>query len=552
MVKLLKLQEMLHFSSRIKILVLLCLCSTALVAQDIHWSTSNINRALINPAENGIDSSINATLIYRNQWKSLVTPFSTFALNVNSSLPKHFGIGLTAFTDKAGSAGLKRTNAMLNLNYSIKNQLFKLRAGLGLGVDQLSISNQSEIVFPDQINPDLSIGTSQEQFQNTSYTGFDNSAGLFFEIPLNNKHLLVGLTYNHFLASKHTAFLGSKDKVDNLFSSYISLPVNIDNFWSTKPFLMYQNQSNFQELIMGTNFHHFKNGNALFGGLSYRLDDALIAQVGFNKSGFKGGISYDYTISSLRANAGRTGATEIFLSYTLPYTKKKSVPLNTFITKQDSVIITKEVQNFVNIVIRDTETQQKLDSFYYSFKPNKTMHFIEGNVLIKSIKSDSVYYLEIEKRGYFPLLNTVQISFESTDTVDVFIELNKIKTNTQYTLNNIKYEYNEWNLTDESLVELNILYKILLQNLDYIVEIASHTDNKGDDDYNKELSLKRANSCVKYLISKGISSERLKAYGLGENKPIAPNNKLDGSDNPEGRALNRRTEFSLKHSRNDN
>jgi outer membrane protein OmpA-like peptidoglycan-associated protein len=50
---------------------------------------------------------------------------------------------------------------------------------------------------------------------------------------------------------------------------------------------------------------------------------------------------------------------------------------------------------------------------------------------------------------------------------------------------------------------------------------------------------------VKYLVSKGVDPKRLKAQGYGESQPIAPNQNSDGSDNPEGRAKNRRTDFKI-------
>ena len=77
------------------------------------------------------------------------------------------------------------------------------------------------------------------------------------------------------------------------------------------------------------------------------------------------------------------------------------------------------------------------------------------------------------------------------------------------------------------------------------VEISGHTDNKGSADYNQKLSERRAQSVVKYLIDHGITKERLKAVGYGEESPIADNQYSDGKDNPEGRQQNRRTEFEI-------
>src|SRR3546814_15836686 len=67
----------------------------------------------------------------------------------------------------------------------------------------------------------------------------------------------------------------------------------------------------------------------------------------------------------------------------------------------------------------------------------------------------------------------------------------------------------------------------------------------GTETYNQDLSQRRAQSCVDYLISVGIAKDKLIAKGYGESTPIAPNTNPDGSDNPEGRQKNRRTEFKV-------
>jgi len=77
------------------------------------------------------------------------------------------------------------------------------------------------------------------------------------------------------------------------------------------------------------------------------------------------------------------------------------------------------------------------------------------------------------------------------------------------------------------------------------VEIDGHTDSKGSDAYNIKLSEERARSVMDYLTQKGISADRMVAHGFGKSKPIAPNQKEDGNDNPTGRQLNRRVELKI-------
>ncbi len=75
--------------------------------------------------------------------------------------------------------------------------------------------------------------------------------------------------------------------------------------------------------------------------------------------------------------------------------------------------------------------------------------------------------------------------------------------------------------------------------------MSAHTDSKGSDEYNYTLSDNRARSVREYILSKGIAAKRIISQGYGETKPVADNANPDGSDNPEGRQLNRRVEFKI-------
>lgn len=156
------------------------------------------------------------------------------------------------------------------------------------------------------------------------------------------------------------------------------------------------------------------------------------------------------------------------------------------------------------------------------------------------------YVIEVEKDGYFN-------SVEEVSTEDI-ITSTKIEKNTNITkipdqpmvLPNILYEYNSAELTPESMETVdNYLYKLLVDNPKIIVLLSAHTDSKGSEGYNLNLSERRAATVKNYLIKKGIDRNRLKSKGFGESKPIAPNTHPDGSDNPEGRSKNRRTELEV-------
>jgi outer membrane protein OmpA-like peptidoglycan-associated protein len=112
-------------------------------------------------------------------------------------------------------------------------------------------------------------------------------------------------------------------------------------------------------------------------------------------------------------------------------------------------------------------------------------------------------------------------------------------------LDNVYYDFNQSYLQPASYPSLDKLVAMLEAHPDVKIELSAHTDSKGSEELNQKLSEARAKSCVDYLVSKGIAADRLTSKGYAATRPIAPNTNPDGSDNPEGRARNRRTEFKV-------
>jgi len=112
-------------------------------------------------------------------------------------------------------------------------------------------------------------------------------------------------------------------------------------------------------------------------------------------------------------------------------------------------------------------------------------------------------------------------------------------------LQNILFDYNKARLRGSSERELDKLANFLLNNESIKLTISGHTDAIGDPGYNLRLSRARAESVQNYLISRGVSKNRLKAIGFGQSMPIAKNVDGNGDDNPIGRQLNRRIEISV-------
>lgn len=104
-------------------------------------------------------------------------------------------------------------------------------------------------------------------------------------------------------------------------------------------------------------------------------------------------------------------------------------------------------------------------------------------------------------------------------------------------LEGITFATNKYNITPESESVLSKALKTLRTYDDIIVEISGHTDSDGSNAYNQTLSYNRANAVREWLISNGISSDRITAVGYGEEKPRVAN------DTPEHKRMNRRIEF---------
>ena len=131
------------------------------------------------------------------------------------------------------------------------------------------------------------------------------------------------------------------------------------------------------------------------------------------------------------------------------------------------------------------------------------------------------------------------VAFDTTLVLER-MELNKI-----FVLENIYYDLDSANIRPDAAIELDKLVQILMDNPEINIELSSHTDSIATVEYNLNLSQRRAQSAVNYLIQHGIAPDRLTAKGYGELRPIARNTNPDGSDNPEGRQRNRRTEFKI-------
>lgn len=156
-----------------------------------------------------------------------------------------------------------------------------------------------------------------------------------------------------------------------------------------------------------------------------------------------------------------------------------------------------------------------------------------------SVPRNSDFSFSIIAQGY----NNYNESIKIVDEKEIQRNIKLDKIPKPFVINNIYFDFNKYDLLDKSKEELAKINNILQQNIDIFMEINGHCDTIGTYAYNLTLSIKRAKNAYNQLLKNNFNKNRMSFKGFSFMQPIAPNRKSDGTDNPEGRAKNRRVEF---------
>jgi outer membrane protein OmpA-like peptidoglycan-associated protein len=198
-------------------------------------------------------------------------------------------------------------------------------------------------------------------------------------------------------------------------------------------------------------------------------------------------------------------------------------------------------------IVFNKETKKRLEAKF------ELIDLSSGKVVIES-RSDPVngeflvalptnkdYALNVSKTGYLFYSDHFALKGESSKARPFIrdIPLQEISVGETVVLKNIFFDTDKYELKPESRSELETLLHLLQSNSKIRIEISGHTDNAGSEGYNLTLSKNRAKAVYDYLVEHGISAGRLSYAGYGLTKP------LDTNETEQGRANNRRTEFSV-------
>ncbi len=321
------------------------LFSNIIQAQDIHFSQFYANPLQQNPAMAGAVYGMEATMIYKDQWRAVSSPYKTFAASYDVRLEQkrnqngYLATGINLFSDHAGDSKMGTTQANLSIAYLVRlSKYHRLGGGMQLGYFQRKI-DYNGLQWGDQfdgMNYNPSIPNGETYFGTNSIGKFDMGAGLSWvynntggDIRVTDNHDLnfsagVGLFH---LTKPNISINGVEDKLPMRFVAHAN---GVISFQGTKmaivPGFLYQRQNNQQELYIGTLFRYLitqdskytglKNASALYWGMYVRTRDAITMKIRYEYAGWGIGLSYDINTSSLKAGTYSRGGLEIALVYT--------------------------------------------------------------------------------------------------------------------------------------------------------------------------------------------------------------------------------------------
>ncbi|GAB4253025.1 MAG: hypothetical protein Kow0079_08280 [Vicingaceae bacterium] len=320
-------------------------------AQDIHFSQLYLMPMVLNPANAGAVYQQRATLLYRNQWSSVTTPYVSMkagydrkfkSRNINSG---YWAAGMYIYNDKAGDSEMSLTEAVFSGAYHLPLSKYNL---LGVGIQggyfQKS-ANASSLTWANQFdgfeyNPNLS---SNESFSDgtIAFGKLDASVGIVHTYQQEStlhpvlQRITSGIAVHHLnKPSLETPNSIINDKLYYRWAIHTEAVINMSEKWQALPNVAYYYQGKLQEIYFGSAFMYQLQSASLrtnsvkpisMGlGANYRWKDAIAATLLFDYNNFLVGFAYDLNISTLKNASNMKGGFEIGLRWIFESEKIKA------------------------------------------------------------------------------------------------------------------------------------------------------------------------------------------------------------------------------------
>lgn len=324
------------------ILILFCMGSLTSIGQDIHFTQYNMSPVSLNPALTGaFYGTYRIGGIYRNQWASVISPFSTPLFYIDAPILTGFrksdwiGVGGVFLSDKAGKAKLGSSTFMGSVAYHFalnKKGTSILTLGVQGGKQSRTVSlTGKDIKFYEELDVDNPI-VSQDHALGEKAGFIDINAGLTLKTQMNNQtSMTLGFAVNH-INNPKVSFGGggSKDQVNlpQRFVGHGEFNFDLDKKWTMSPSFLYQSISTQSEAnvqaMAGYKLIATKDKNVKLNfGLGYRMGRNAEILLGVDYDNFKVGFAWDANTSPVTSNFN--GGYEIAASYIGKIYKKPKV-----------------------------------------------------------------------------------------------------------------------------------------------------------------------------------------------------------------------------------
>lgn len=306
-------------------------------AQDIHWSQINNNPIFQNPANSGnFDGDFRFVGNYKDQWRSVTVPFTTFSISADSRIEKKpsFGYGFLFFHDNAGDGFFKTIEFQANGSYHLKfanNERHSIRFGLNIGINNRQV-NWDLLHFDNQFNGiffDPSLAT-KESYQTNQKTNISIGFGCDYSFKLSERKAInIGLSSFN-INQPNQGFFTTEVKRDIRYAMYAKgiYPINLD--WDILPSINASFQGVYSELLFGSAAKYTLEKTvyvykAIYGGIYLRNEDAFIVHAGLDYQNWFVGLSYDVNYSKLVPASNARGGFEIAVKYILNKVKRNNL-----------------------------------------------------------------------------------------------------------------------------------------------------------------------------------------------------------------------------------
>lgn len=309
------------------LLISCCVTGWKANAQDPHYTQAHRIPSWYNPAAAGHGvEHIRLTMLYRNQWSSVMSPFKTQGLFFDKQVGK-VGLGANLVNNSSGDAGIRQLFLNGQISYRFAFGKNTIASGLQVGFIQKSF-DPSKMTFDDQYTPDQGANPTtptSETFSYTKLTRPDFGGGLLWTFGHPGKEKFypyAGVSLQHINQPKES-FIEENNFIPRKLTANAGLGIVLSEAITITPMLLFAQQQFSKELLGGVVVKLPLDGrDNVEGGLMFRNKDAAALYAGYQWNNFMLGMSYDVNLSGV---TGGPGAFELTLTY-IPKAKVKKEP----------------------------------------------------------------------------------------------------------------------------------------------------------------------------------------------------------------------------------